>query len=667
MKFKKIVLNNFRQYKGNTTIEFSTDEEKNITVIYGGITRGKTTLLQAFNWALYGRVNLQEPNELLNYEIKNEMEPGANEEVYVEVYIENDNQEYRFKRKQNYRADFTGKISAQTTYETVEKRENDTWKQIGNFAEEINKILPANLSSYFFFDGERIDRISEQQREGAEIVAESVKSILGLEHYTTAIKHLSKGKKSVISELRSRLNTTANDKLETLKRDATRLEEEIEVRENKIKTYKEEIEKLEVQKQAKENVILDNKETYKKQQQKDEYKKRLEQLNTRKTKLYDAYYNFFNNWYMDFFYYGLKEKIEKFNEVLSVEDEGIPEMHSKSIKFLIERGYCLCGEKLTPDQADNHYKALIEEMKKLPPESIGTSISNFKKETKSKINEERAKNFKESIIEKFSDILDNDKEIYEIQDEIEKLSGEIETNIDVGSLEREVREMEHNIRIYFSKKAVAEKEIEDKVKEKEAKEKEIVFLSQYDNKNIEIGKQIEFAERIVKIIEVVYNNKEADLIQNLEEQINKYLSKIYTGERYMKITPDYKFKLMYKEEAEEIDKKASVESEGLGTVKAISFMCGLLEVAKSKIIEEISEKTIYPLVFDAPLSKIDSVHRRNVMECLSEVAGQVIVFTRERKDLEDITNETRAKINMEYNIEKITEKYSKITIDKKEG
>ena len=46
MIFKSITLNNFRQYKGKQVIEFSTDPEKNVTVIVGVNTSGKTTLIQ---------------------------------------------------------------------------------------------------------------------------------------------------------------------------------------------------------------------------------------------------------------------------------------------------------------------------------------------------------------------------------------------------------------------------------------------------------------------------------------------------------------------------------------------------------------------------------------------------------------------------------------------
>ena len=54
MLVKKIVLKNFRQYI-DTTIEFSTDPVKNITIVKGDNGTGKTTLAQAFQWVLYGK------------------------------------------------------------------------------------------------------------------------------------------------------------------------------------------------------------------------------------------------------------------------------------------------------------------------------------------------------------------------------------------------------------------------------------------------------------------------------------------------------------------------------------------------------------------------------------------------------------------------------------
>ena len=54
MILKKMILTNFRQFEGTQQVIFSTDKEKNITVILGDNTYGKTTILQAILWCLYG-------------------------------------------------------------------------------------------------------------------------------------------------------------------------------------------------------------------------------------------------------------------------------------------------------------------------------------------------------------------------------------------------------------------------------------------------------------------------------------------------------------------------------------------------------------------------------------------------------------------------------------
>ena len=49
MKIKSIKLHNFMRYKGDNELFFSTDNEKNVTVVLGDNTFGKTTLAQAFS------------------------------------------------------------------------------------------------------------------------------------------------------------------------------------------------------------------------------------------------------------------------------------------------------------------------------------------------------------------------------------------------------------------------------------------------------------------------------------------------------------------------------------------------------------------------------------------------------------------------------------------
>ena len=54
MKIHKIELENYRQYRGEHTIELSTDDAHNLSIILGANGAGKTNLLNAINWCLYG-------------------------------------------------------------------------------------------------------------------------------------------------------------------------------------------------------------------------------------------------------------------------------------------------------------------------------------------------------------------------------------------------------------------------------------------------------------------------------------------------------------------------------------------------------------------------------------------------------------------------------------
>ena len=58
MILERLVLENFRQFKGRQEILFSDLQEHNVTVVHAENGFGKTTLLKALLWALYGRDGL---------------------------------------------------------------------------------------------------------------------------------------------------------------------------------------------------------------------------------------------------------------------------------------------------------------------------------------------------------------------------------------------------------------------------------------------------------------------------------------------------------------------------------------------------------------------------------------------------------------------------------
>jgi len=189
MLIKSLRMENFRQFKGTTKVDFSCDPERNVTIILGDNTFGKTTLLQAFNWCFYGTVNFdQNPDFLLNLEVSGEMTEGTTKIVEVEITVIHDSVEYVITRTQRYNCShgFVKGESVPTVKVSYKQPDGQTEAvravQVKNV---INNILPEDLSTYFFFDTERVNSISTRKD-----VADAVKGLLGLSIIDNAMKHL---------------------------------------------------------------------------------------------------------------------------------------------------------------------------------------------------------------------------------------------------------------------------------------------------------------------------------------------------------------------------------------------------------------------------------------------------------------------------------------------
>ena len=93
MKLKKIVMKNFRQFYGDQEIEISDDPQKNITIVHAENGVGKTTLLNAIFWAMYGQTTakFEQRDRIINFEAEKEGTKTAR----VDVFFDHDDNEYR--------------------------------------------------------------------------------------------------------------------------------------------------------------------------------------------------------------------------------------------------------------------------------------------------------------------------------------------------------------------------------------------------------------------------------------------------------------------------------------------------------------------------------------------------------------------------------------------
>lgn len=177
MIIKRLTLNNFGVYAGQNSFEFTSD--KPIVLVGGMNGRGKTTFLEAILLALYGSNSIayKESNYstygkyLRSYINKSSWSQQASVELEF-VMSESTGREYVINRKW---------VSlSRRTAETITVKENGQYSEFltKNWAMFIENILPSALSSFYFFDGEKIAELAVDDTNVQ--MKESIRSMLGI-------------------------------------------------------------------------------------------------------------------------------------------------------------------------------------------------------------------------------------------------------------------------------------------------------------------------------------------------------------------------------------------------------------------------------------------------------------------------------------------------------
>lgn len=660
MLFKSFYIKNFRQFKGDTTIEFAHDKEKNVTIILGDNTFGKTTLLQAFNWCLYDFVMFDadsNPDMLLNYELASQMQNGSRNLVEVKIILIHKNTEYTISRVQEYiftkHNNVVGEKSKITMSYKVIGGDGQTDIRELYIDRTINEILPRNLSEFFFFDTERVRDVSTRKD-----VNDSVKRLLGLTALDNAIKHLgSKSKKrSVIGRLYATMDSDGDQRAAEALERINSTQERKSVIAERIVDIKTEIKDYETEKARLEHILLEGKSTASLQERSLALSRMINRETEVLEQLYDKYTREFSGGSVMFFAKPLMIRALVFMKEAKVDDKGIKDMTAQSISDIIKRGRCICGQELVENT--NEYETVLKELEYLPPQSIGTSIRNFK--DKIETYDVTSRNFFSNLKSRYEDIFRTKTNIEEWQDELDDITGKIAGTEDMQKYAKKLFEVKSRLK-------TLNEDREGLIRDDEGCNNDIMrYQKIYDSlvavssKNKEIMAHIRYAEEILNWISKTYKEKESDIRERLEEKVNDIFNQIYHGTRRVSINEKYDVTLLTMIGDDEI---ASGESEGLNRVKNFAFIAGLVELAKEKIVAIADENEMdlssepYPLVLDAPFSNADAIHTANISKVLPEVAEQVIMFVME-KDWHYAKPKMAYRVGSKWMLQKISDTYT---------
>ena len=629
MLLQSIKLENFRQFT-DERIDFSTDPERNVTLIIGENGTGKTTFAQSFFWCLYGETDFTD-KILINRTVAEKLQPDQKATVRVELRLTHGSANYEIVRTQEYKKSYSGKVSGANTVLSISIKSadgNTRYLKPLECETEIKKILPKELSSYFFFDGERIEKMSKEIASGKKSsgFSDAVVGLTGLKATLAALGHLSPTKtSSVIGKFNDDYKGDSSAEILRLTKEIEALQTELDKIEARLAEIDDEIDAARTSKAKFEEDIKQYADGEKLQNQRDKLNRDLAAAKKLKAQFIKALCATFNGGMTSFFSLSLVERALKVLSESDFSGKDIPEMHAKTIKYLIKRGTCICGTHLS--EGSLPYNKVMELMDYLPPQSIGVTVGQFIKDSRSQYGKEVT--LYGDVADQLALIHQQDETIAQIETDLALIS----EKLDGDDVREQVKKL--NAQIQACAKTISDRTAEQKrllnrqgaaEKEKSLKETSRSELSLLDvnNRRIELYKA--YATRIYTELFSEYKTREKSIRDKLEASINEIFKSIYDGGLSLSIDEKYNISVYV------TDFDGGVETSTAQSISVIfAFISAIIKMARDNQIENGDESYSepYPLVMDAPLSAFDKRRIKAICSAIPETAEQVIIFIKD--------------------------------------
>lgn len=629
MLLQTIELRNFRQFV-NEKIDFSTDPERNVTLIIGENGTGKTTFAQAFFWCFYGETDFSD-KIILNRNVVEKMTPDQKETVRVAIRLTHGNAEYEIIRTQEYKKAYTNRVSCANAILNIQVKSadgNTRYLKPLECESAIQNILPKELANYFFFDGERIEKMSKEIASGRKSngFSNAVVGLTGLKATLAALDHLSPTRTmSVMGRLSSEYSGDSDGKMQQLTKRIGELQDELERITVRLSEIDDEIESATTSRAQFEQDIKQFADGEKLQNEREQLRRELTDINrTRVTFVKDICKAFNDNMPTFIGISMVKDALE----ILSHSDfsgKDIPEMHAKTIDFLLNRGTCICGTHLDPGTIP--YNKVMELMDYLPPQSIGVTVGQFIKDSRMKYSREN--DLLQVLTDKLALISTQTDKAEDLKEEIAQISDKL----DGADVREQVRKINGQItactKIISARKdeqkrlLIRQGQCEEEKKQKENKRSELSLLDK-NNQKIELYKA--YTQQIYDELLAEYKEKEKKVRERLERSINEIFKSIYDGGLSLSIDEKYNISVFV------TDFEGGVETSTAQSISVIfAFISAIIKMARDNQIENGDEaySEPYPLVMDAPLSAFDKRRIKAICSAIPETAEQVIIFIKD--------------------------------------
>ena len=640
MIFERVKLKDFRQFAGEQEIRFATDRTRNVTILHGFNGAGKTALLNAFTWVLYQSASpdFEDADRLENEAAFAEIENGERLTTSVELIFTDHNRKYTAKRACVVEKDKHGtrrvvSPGELTLFYTDETGENK--KDPGNPNETLQRLLPERLHPFFFFNGERIERLANKEAYGE--ISSGVKTLLGVEVLDRTIHHV-EGELS--KRLRREIADHSGDEGQQLKERQEQLEQErqkhqmaVDQAGRNLAALTDEFEKIDERLKAMEGLktlLAERSEKEKfNHKLKSDTKERREELRQEVS----------TNGYLWLAGGILASAAEQLDGARQKGQLPAP-IRRQFVDDLLSNEECICGRQLR--EGSSEHQRVEQCRQQTQSDELEAAITTASAELR--VLQQRS-NGSLTEVRRLQDIRQTlNSDLERVGEELSELSSQIsdrDNGEDPGNLERRRREIEEErqaIGLERTREQDAISEIDAKMADVD---KALKTLERADAQGQLAQRRLDAVTNVCSALHRIHEMRQEELRDDLSYKLSQVWSGISIKDYHASLDDDFGLQLTKEIHGNSVPVRGA--STGEKQVLSLAFVGALGKKASETADESEGESEIfrgglYPLVIDSAFGSLETDYRRAVAEWIPELAPQVIIMVSEsqwRREVED--------------------------------
>lgn len=651
MKINRIRINNFRQYK-DVDLRFPSAAQYDLNYVLAENGIGKTTLLNAITWCLYGEElhitkGLQDKTlPLLTLEVFREMKEGEEKDTSVDISIEEVGCEISFIRTYTFRKTEEGiayeKNREQKVIVTPEGESPEVLTSEEDFNVEVNKRLPKKIQQFFFFDGEQLDTYLSNTT--GENVENTVLQISQIDLLVTMQKNLD----NICTEMRRKAAKTSS-KAEEINQKYEKKKEEVQDLELKLAREKESLSKAKFDLHEIKNELGDDPDISELETERDSVEKKLTSLKDEKKDNTTNIKAFLKKYLtlltalprLKGLYDLIKEK--------EANKELPPQYDKNELNEMVSKGICnVCGRPLDTDSS-MHILELIKRYEL--GQETGALLSRLPGSLQSMIQDASKYEIERDKLYKDKDRIDEDIKTY--SDRLRELDSVIDKYTDkerIITLYNKRTDLENYIESTIKQTGKDEAELDRLKDEEEGLKKDLDDAIKKDTANIKLQREKDLAERARDKVEIIIKEIKSGIRNKISDEMRtKFFELMWkTKFRNVELTESYAASVINDDGLECLGSCSAAERELL----VLSFT---LALHKESGFDG-------PLVIDTPISRISGDLRVSFAKVIRTVSEkkQIILFITEDEYSTNVKDVFEPFANRKYRFELIDENYVQV-------